>query len=291
LVEQARGDLLTDEEWDWVECIGVKTGWDPVYMSRVAVQSGVTEWRKMLRELEASGRLPQSSDLTAWVSLLAKHMLEPRAFSHRYAAVAWDLENPETAKDRLVQLEQAGLVQRVEHLYTVEEETYWQIAPRQLLDIWEAPTSRLQKWRIKIRYLHLHRKITCIDRTCLPGPFNILGLPWNLLIGPGYVVGVLFQQGSNEQIQRQQEIADHALVMEDVILLHASDWFIALTILTPVASVCFVGILYALLLVLPLSPVQKARIADTLAFRPATAIGFVVLPALIWLNALPWPLD
>lgn len=219
LVEQARGDLLTDEEWDWVECIGVKTGWDPVYMSRVAVQSGVTEWRKMLRELEASGRLPQSSDLAAWVSLLAKHMLAPRAFSHRYAAVAWDLENPETAKDRLVQLEQAGLVQRVEHLYTVEEETYWQIAPRQLLDIWEAPTSRLQKWRIKIRYLHLHRKITCIDRTCLPGPFNILGLPWNLLIGPGYVVGVLFQQGSNEQIQRQQEIADHALVMEDVILL------------------------------------------------------------------------
>ena len=290
LVEQARGDSLTDEEWDWVECIGVKTGWDPVYMSRVAVQSGVAEWRKMLRELEASGRLPQSSDLAAWLSLLAKHMLAPRAFSHRYAAVAWDLENPETAKDRLVQLEQAGLVQRVEHLYAVKEEMYWQIAPRKLLDIWKAPTSRLQKWRIKIRYLHLHRKITCIDRTCLPGLFNILGLLWNFLIGPAYLVGVLFQRGSNEQTQRQQEIVEHASVMEDVISLHASDWFLALTIL-PVASVCFIGILYALLLVLPLSPVQKTRIADVLSFKPATAIVFVVLPALIWLNAVPWPLD
>lgn len=306
LVEQAQGRPLTTEEWEIVELIGIHTGWEPTQLVQVASQAGLDAWLYMLDEMETD-ELPtipweqaalqwkrlSGSDLQQWLIQLARHMLTPSHFGLLYAAGgAWRV-TPGLAFHRLEQLERAGLVERVQSMTPEKEETaLWRIRPSILSQFWRPRRHLLHRLFIQWHYPRISRSIAQVTRAeWLPWPLNVfVGMPITLLVTPVYLSRVLYAKLKTPP-KRQAAPSKTSLSLEYLISTDATTVVAVQLLCGLLAPVIFLFVAAALLPLLPLTPLQQARIADSIWFKPQTWIIFGLGWFLLHMGRLSWTLD
>ncbi len=203
LLEQCQRRQLTDEEWAVVEQLGIQSDWDPEYLGRVALCSGLTEWQTMLAELGTAPDALHNSlqrirtqwerlehdPLRAYTERLAATMLEPRPFGTLYAAAVWKVA-PETAARRLKEQARLGLVQALEfHDPVGLIPQLWHIPKRVQGCIATTSPSSFDPNPDRQRRQAVARQRAKLARIILrdagpawraPWQFQLLGIPWIL---------------------------------------------------------------------------------------------------------------
>lgn len=211
LVEQAHRRPLTTEEGEVLEQLGVQTGWNPVFWSRVALQTGLEDWRMLLLEMQTYGvtteqievnaqaqwRRMQNSAVQGELIQLGEYFLTPTPFGNGYAAAVWKVQ-PALVSHRLHRLQALGLIEELEFgdpAGIVKQ--LWRIRPEILKCFWQP--SRFTKWRQDFDFRRRRARLTpsILANTpagwAIPWQFRLLSFPWFVLTLPWELLGITLQ--------------------------------------------------------------------------------------------------
>jgi len=325
LVEQAQKRLLTTEEREVLEQLGTRTGWNPVFWSRVARQTGLDAWQTLLLETQAgdfvSGQIAanaqaqwvrmQNTVEQDWLMQLGTHLLTPTPFGNGYAAAVWQIQ-PQLVDHRLHRLEALGLVEGLEFGDPARIVTQlWRIRPEILACFWKPPRFKHRGHNVTFRRQRARLAQSILADTptgwAIPWQFRLASLPWFVITLPWELLGIillgLFPQlkqreswtrhwlSSAEQ-QRQEHLQRRGiqLPIEHPIIADAANYVFWYVLIGELLALSAVGAIAWLLL----SPWLDSAVKDWVFTWLWTRQGWTVIMgglglwAALELSRMPW---